>query len=146
MENGELRSGKALCGRANSRPCGYARCRWVTSGAPRSHATVSSVIKQNPQMPSMTTEQTSCATRISPPGDPLLLFGQFTLCRACAEQPVCVAVRNPALRRGRNGSTLCPPAVIKILCCSPFRSGRRSLICARLTNKKEVGVKRVVLI
>ena len=64
----------ALCERvfraANGRPCGYARCRWVTSGAPRSHPTVSSVIKQNPQMPFMTTEQTSCATRV---------------CRACVE-------------------------------------------------------------
>ena len=41
--------------------------------------------------------------------DPLLLFGQFTLCRACAEQPVCVAVRNPALRRGKEMGAHCAP-------------------------------------
>ena len=44
-----------------------------------------------------------------PQGDPLLLFGQFTLCRACAEQPVCVAVRNPALRRGKEMGAHCAP-------------------------------------
>ena len=30
----------------------------------------------------------------------------------------------------------------KILCRSPFRSGRRSLVCARLTNKGKAGVQR----
>ena len=32
--------------------------------------------------------------------------------------------------------------VVKILCRSPFRSGRRSLVCARLSNKGKVGVQR----
>ena len=44
--------------------------------------------------------------------------------------------------RFRHGSTLCSPTVEKILCRSPFRSGRMSAICARL-SQKEVGVKRV---
>ncbi len=30
----------------------------------------------------------------------------------------------------------------KILCRSPFRSGRRSLVCARLTNKEKAEVQR----
>ena len=36
-----------------------------------------------------------------PPGDPLLPFGQFTLCRACGDETVCVAVRYLTLRIGR---------------------------------------------
>ena len=48
--------------------------------------------------------------------------------------------------RLRHGRTLCSPAVIKILCCSPF-SKRSPVSDLRQTNKqKEVGVKRVVLI
>ena len=42
----------------------------------------------------------------------------------------------------RQGSTLCSPAVEKILCRSPFRSGHISASCAR-PSQKEVGVKRV---
>ena len=37
--------------------------------------------------------------------------------------------------RFRHGSTLCSPTVEKILCRPPDRSGRRSLVCARLRNK-----------
>ena len=37
--------------------------------------------------------------------------------------------------RFRHGSTLCSPTVEKILCRPPYRSGRRSLVCARLRNK-----------
>ena len=50
-------------------------------------------------------------------------------------------VADPA-NMSRQGSTLCSPAVEKILCRSPFRSGHMSAICARL-SQKEVGVKRV---
>ena len=50
-------------------------------------------------------------------------------------------VADPA-NMSRQGSTLCSPAVVKILCRSPFRSGRISAICAR-PSQKEVGVKRV---
>ena len=35
-----------------------------------------------------------------PPGDPLLPFGQFTLCRACADEITCVAERYLTLRTG----------------------------------------------
>ena len=96
IKNGEWRitQWKSVVQGGQWHPCGYARCRWVTSGAPRSHPTVSSVIKQNPQMPSMTTEQTSCATRV---------------CRACVELPICVAVRNPALRRVKEMGAHCAP-------------------------------------
>ena len=41
-----------------------------------------------------------------------------------------------------HGSTLCSPTAEKILCRTPFRSGRRSLIFARLSNKGKVGVQR----
>ena len=44
--------------------------------------------------------------------------------------------------RFRHGSTLCSPTEEKILCRSPFRSGRRSLVCVRLSNKGKVGVHR----
>ena len=33
-----------------------------------------------------------------PPGDPLLPFGQFTLCRACGDETACVAARYLTLR------------------------------------------------
>ena len=35
-----------------------------------------------------------------PPGDPLLPFGQFTLCRACLDEITCVAVMYLTLRTG----------------------------------------------
>ena len=44
--------------------------------------------------------------------------------------------------RFRQGSTLCSPTEEKILCRSSFRSGRRSLVCVRLSNKGKVGVHR----
>ena len=48
-------------------------------------------------MPSVATRPTSCASRSSP-GDPLLPFGQFTLCRACGDETACVAARYLTLR------------------------------------------------
>ena len=62
----------------------------------------------NPQVPTAVTKPASCATRISPRG-PSLAFGQFTLCRACVELPICVAVRNPALRRVKEMGAHCAP-------------------------------------
>ena len=44
-----------------------------------------------------------------PQGTLSLPFGQFTLCRACVELPICVAVRNPALRRGKEMGAHCAP-------------------------------------
>ena len=59
------------------------------------------------------------------------------LCRACVELTVCVAVRYPITanisRNKRNGNPTAVPY---------FRSGRRSLVCARLSNKGKVGVQR----
>ena len=50
-----------------------------------------------------------------------LAFGQFTLCRACRDEMVCVAVWNLTLRIGKEmGRTLCAPTEEKILCRSPF--------------------------
>ena len=42
----------------------------------------------------------------------------------------------------QHGSTLCSPTEEKILCRSPSRSGRRSLVCVRLSNKGKVEVQR----
>ena len=59
------------------------------------------------------------------------------LCRACVELTVCVAVRYPITanisRNKRNGNPTAVPY---------FRSGRRSLVCARLSNKGKAGVQR----
>ena len=67
--------------------------------------------------------QTSCATR---------------LCRACVELTVCVAVRYPITANiSRNKRNDNPTAV------SYFRSGRRSLVCARLSNKGRWSPKRI---
>jgi len=66
--------------------------------------------------------QTNCATRV---------------CRACVELTVCVAVRYPITANiSRNKRNDNPTAV------SYFRSGRRSLVCAELSNKGKVGVQR----
>ena len=79
-----------------------------------------------------------------PPGDLLLPFGQFTLCRACVDKTVCVAVRKLALRRGREMGAHCAPLRKKKFSAVPiFRSGRRSLVCVRLTGKGNGSPKRV---
>ena len=49
-------------------------------------------------MPSVATRPTSCAVTVIAPGDPLLPFGQFTLCRACGDETACVAARYLTLR------------------------------------------------
>ena len=36
-------------------------------------------------------------------------YGQFTLCRACGEQPACVAAKYLALRRGKEMGAHCAP-------------------------------------
>ena len=78
----------------------------------------------------------SFAARVSP-GDSLLPCGQFTLCCACGDFPVCVAVMYLTLRTGfeRHGRK-------NPLSYSYFRSCRRSLVCVRLSNKGKVGVQR----
>ena len=71
-------------------------CRWFTGGAPRSaHPTVAFVAEQNPQVPSVATRPTSCAT---------------LLCRACVDETICVAARYLTLRIGREmGGHIGPP-------------------------------------
>ena len=92
---------------ANGRPCVLARSRWFRYGAPS-----------------------------RTPGHLLLPFGQFTSCRACGDEAACVAVRNLALRRGRERGAQCAPLRKKKFSAVPiFRSGRRSLVCVRLTSK-----------
>ena len=181
------------------------------------HPTVKFVDRYNPQELSVVTRK-RVARHGYPTGDLLLPFGQFTSCRACGDEAAGVAVRNLALRRGReigaqcaplslskkqhfdsctscgsthkiefaeqihkfrehvsrnlykgrknvparrvfsskfdrkrgfdreaarktlvfrqpHGRTMCAPTEGKILCCSYFRSGRRSPVCVRLTSK-----------
>ena len=91
----------------------------------------------------MTTEQTSCATRVSPRGPSLALRAIHLVSRLRRAADMCSSTESGTAQRSRNGSTLCSPAVIKILCCSPF-SKRSPVSDLRQTNKqKEVGVKRV---
>ena len=79
-----------------------------------------------------------------PPGDPHLPYGQFTLCRALRRvNRMCSSTVSGIAYRLSNGRTLCAPTEEKIpLPTSLFRSGRRSLVCARLSNKGKVGVQR----
>ena len=72
-----------------------------------------------------------------PPGDPLLPYGQFTLCRTqrrvahmCSSTVSDTANR---LRKTRKKKSSVVP---------PFRSGHMSVICARLGSKGKVGVQR----
>ena len=67
---------------------------------------------------------TSCAARV---------------CSALLEvNRLCSSMVSGTADSSAHGSTLCSPTVEKILCRSPFRSGRRSLVCARLTNKRKL--------
>ena len=59
---------------------------------PTAPAKINCAKQTDSQVPSGIT-RSSVARHGHPPGDPLLPFGQFTLCRACVEQPTCVAVR-----------------------------------------------------
>ena len=60
---------------------------------------VKSNINYNSQVPCATTRKRVARHR-HPPGDPLLPFGQFTLCRACGDETACVAERYLTLRIG----------------------------------------------
>ena len=52
---------------------------------------------------------TRVARHCYPPGDLLLPFGQFTLCRACGDGTACVAAEYLALRIGRGMGAHCAP-------------------------------------
>ena len=54
---------------------------------------------------------------------------------------MCSSTLSDTANRLRHGSTLCSPTVEKILCRTPFRSGRRSPIAA-VPSKGKVGVQR----
>ena len=65
------------------------------------------------------------------------------LCRACGNETACVAVRYLILRICLDMGAHCAPIRKKKSSAVPlFRSGRRSLICARLSNKGKAGVQR----
>ena len=51
---------------------------------------------------------------------------------------LCSSKESGTAYRFRHGSTLCSPTEEKILCRSPFRSGRQSLVCARLSNNRKL--------
>ena len=74
---------------------------------------------------------TNCATRV---------------CCACADPPACVAEHYLTLRtgcsRGRTPKVVRPQQRKNPLPFPYFRSGRRSLVCVRLSNKGKVGVQR----
>ena len=91
--------------------------------------------QQYSQMPSVVTRPTSCATRVSP-GDLLLPFGQFTLCRACVDKTVCVAVRKLALRRGREMGAHCAPLRKKKILCRSHFSERSPVSGLRQANRQ----------
>ena len=59
------------------------------------HSSLDKTCRCRPQPP-----DERVAQHCYPPGKLLLPFGQFTLCCACAEQPICVAVRYLTLRIG----------------------------------------------
>ena len=62
----------------------------------------------NSQVSSVTTCQ-RVARHGYPPGDLLLPFGQFTLCRACGDGTACVAAEYLTLRIGRGMGAHCAP-------------------------------------
>ena len=77
-----------------------------------------------------------CATRVSPRGPSLALRAIHLVSRLRRRNRMCSSrVSGTAYRQG-NGSTLCSPTEEKILCRSPFRSGRRSPIFARLSQRE----------
>ena len=85
---------------------------FVRSGAPRSYprapslalraihlaATYGNMRYQMEPAGAVCSHQTRVARHGHPPGDPLLPFRQFTLCRACGDETACVAARYLTLR------------------------------------------------
>ena len=80
--------------------------------------------------------QTSCATLLSPRGPSLALREIHLVLRLRRVAGMCRSNVSGTAQRSRNGSTLCSPTEEKILCRSPFRSGRRSPIFARLSQRE----------
>ena len=86
---------------------------------------VKSNINYNSQVPSATTRKRVARHR-HPPGDPLLPFGQFTLCRACGDETACVAERYLTLRIG----------------CE--RHGRKNLLPFPMSKRSHIGNLRQI--
>ena len=95
MENGELPLGFSVLRFFLSGVISYILCTIYAVGCDK----VKSNINYNSQVPSVTTRKRVARHR-HPPGDPLLPFGQFTLCRACGDETACVAERYLILRIG----------------------------------------------
>ena len=95
MENGELPLGFSVLRFCLSGVISYILCTIYAVGCDK----VKSNINYNSQVPSVTTRKRVARHR-HPPGDPLLPFGQFTLCRACGDETACVAERYLILRIG----------------------------------------------
>ena len=89
---------------------------------------------------------TICAALLSPRGPSLALWAIHLVPRLRRAADMCSSKLSDTADRLRHGRTLCAPTEEKILCRSPFRSGRWSLVCARLSNKGRWSPKRVVLI
>ena len=85
---------------------------------------------------------TSCAALLSPRGPSLALRAIHLVPRLLRAASMCSRTLSDTANKSRHGSTLCSPTVEKILCRSLFRSGRRSLVCAGLSNKGKAGVQR----
>ena len=116
-------------------PLHFSNEQMVSIRCAESHPTVKFGDRCNSQELSVVTHK-RVARHGYPPGDLLLPFGQFTSCRACGDEAACVAVRNLALRRGREMGAQCAPLrKKKFSAVLIFRSGLRSLVCVRLTSK-----------
>ena len=73
-----------------------------------------------------------------PPGDLLLPFGQFTLCRVCVELPVCVAERHPRTAyRSSNGRVMRVPTQEQPDCRSPIPKRSPLSDCRRAVRIRE---------
>ena len=95
----------------------------------------------NPKVLSIITRQ-QIARHGYPPGDLLLPFGQFTLCRACGEENACVVVEYLALRRGREMDAQCAPLRKSNPTAVPFFKAVAALRFSPCYLIKETGVPR----
>ena len=81
--------------RGAGRPVAPLRLRKVQMGHKRcAEVAPYGIIRYQTKPADAVHDQTSCATRV---------------CRACVELPICVAVRNPALRRVKEMGAHCAP-------------------------------------
>ena len=129
---------------------------FVRSGAPRSYpgapslalraihiaATYGNMRYQMEPAGAVCSHQTRVARHGHPPGDPLLHFGQFTLCRACGDETACVAARYLTLRIVRERHERKNPLPFSFSQQSPV-SGLHRIILGK-GRKSEGGKPQVV--